>query len=56
MNIPPGVSDEAADAVVELAFLALPSMDAEELTAQELRRAQAEERERQTGQLRPSVQ
>jgi hypothetical protein len=66
MNIPHGVSDEAADALVELAFLALPSMDGKELTAllsavlriiaREVRRARAEERQRQRERLRPHPQ
>ncbi len=61
MNIPREVSDEAADALVELAFLALPS-DGNEMAkfleailhvvAREVRRAVTEERQ----QRRESIQ
>jgi hypothetical protein len=56
MQIPSKISDECTDALVELCFLALPAVDADELArligavlriaAREVRRAATAERER----------
>jgi hypothetical protein len=56
MQIPPGVSDDCADALVELCFVCTPAMDADELAGflgavlriveREVSRAVAEERRR----------
>jgi hypothetical protein len=56
MQIPSNISDECADALVELLFCAMPAVDGQELiaflscilriTEREVRRAAAAERER----------